>query len=173
MERIRPIKYRPDWNKIPVDLLISKMEIYRPPKDGSNYNKEFESTATERTNTRIARIPPQHTNWEELNKIFRSFDFGCMDYISFIELPANVGYPSHVDKLRSCNINFVRPTTDGTPVSPIKFGDTEYHYDRFFMDPSVHHEVPASSSTRFTIMCTYLNTPYDTILTYLQRDGWV
>tara|TARA_B100000287_G_scaffold247095_1_gene232273 strand:- start:5560 stop:6078 length:519 start_codon:yes stop_codon:yes gene_type:complete len=172
MERIRPIKYRPDWNNIPVDWLISKMELYRAP-GSSDLNEEFESTAAERTNTKIVRIPPQHTNWEELNKVFRIFDFGCMDYLSFIELPANVGYPSHVDKLRSCNINFVRPTTDGTPVSPIKFGERVYEWDRFFMDPSVHHEVPASSSTRFTMMCTYLNTPYDKILKYLQRDGWV
>mgnify|MGYP001473088859 FL=1 len=29
MERIRPIRYRVNWDKIPVDLLLSKMEVFK------------------------------------------------------------------------------------------------------------------------------------------------
>ena len=187
MERIRPIRYRPDWSKIPVEFLRSKMEVFKIDLDeirASNpwcTDEQFEQWKTSEgtlgmnnpdTYSRIVRLPPQKTKWEELNKIFNNFNYN-MDFISFVELPVNTGYPPHRDVQRSCNINFIRPSTDGTPVAPLVIGDKTYNWDRFVFDPKPMHYVPAVSTTRFTMMLTYMTTSYEEVLENLTRDGWV
>jgi len=144
------------------------MELFKSVDPSADYQGEFQTKATTRTNTRIARLPPQTSKVDELNKIFENFGYDKMNYISFIELPANVGYPSHVDTARGCNINFVK-----APASPIIYNGKQYNWDRFFMDPSIHHEVPANEVARFTIMLTYMDSSYDEIHELLKRDGWV
>ena len=188
MERIRPIRYRVNWDNIPVDLLLSKMEVFKltledvmssnpwcTPEQFEAWKKSEGTLGMDNPDTysRIVRLPKQKTNWPELNKIFDTFHYGTMDYISFVELPKGTGYPPHRDIHRSCNINFIRPSTDGTPVVPLVIGDTVYNYDRFVFDPKPMHYVPAVNTTRFTIMLTWKNTSYEEVLDNLERDGWV
>ena len=187
MERIRPIRYRPDWSKIPVEFLRSKMQVFKIDLEeikASNpwcTEEQFEEWKTAEgtlgmnnpdTYSRILRLPPQKTKYTELNKIFENFNYN-MDFISFVELPANTGYPPHRDVKRSCNINFIRPSTDGTPVAPLVIGDKTYNWDRFVFDPKPMHYVPAVPTTRFTMMLTYMTTSYEEVLENLTRDGWV
>ena len=186
MERIRPIKYRPDWSKLPIKMLISKMVEFKLPMDrirDSNpwcTDEEFEEwklsegvLGRDNPNTfsRIARLPRQRTKYSELNKSFDNFK--C-DMITVVELPPGTGYPPHRDANRSVNINFIMPNECGTPVAPIVVEDVEYNYDRFVID--VHnqkHSVPSVPVTRLTMMLTYLTATYEEVVEELQANGWV
>lgn len=186
MERIRPIKYIPDWSKIPIKLLISKMVEFKLPMDrirDSNpwcTDEEFEewklsegTLGRDNPNTfsRIARLGRQRTKYSELNKIFDNFK--C-DMITVVQLPPGTGYPPHRDANRSVNINFIMPNECGTPIAPIIVEDVSYNYDRFVID--VHnqkHSVPSTEVTRLTVMLTYLWATYEEVVEELSDNGWL
>ena len=186
MERIRPIKYRPDWSKLPIKYLISKMVEFKLPMDrirDSNpwcTDEEFEEWKLSEgvlgrdnpsTFSRIVRLPRQHSGHKELDKIFDNFK--C-DMITVVELPAGTGYPPHRDANRSVNINFIMPNECGTPVAPIIVEDVEYNYDRFVID--VHnqkHSVPSVPVTRLTMMLTYLTATWEEVTEELRANDWL
>lgn len=181
-QRIRPVKYIPDWKQIPTKLISSKMQDFEIPyktiRESNPWATDEEYAAWQkqwdkRSKSRIVRLKPRKYPWPEINKLFDIFGFGCLDLISFVELPKGTGYPPHIDTHRSCNINFIRPSTDNTALAPIVIEDNVYNWDRFVFDPKIRHSVPAVDTTRFTMMLTYLDTPYDEVLGYLRRDGWV
>ena len=162
---IHPVSFRPDWNELPLHDIMDNMQPYRPAGRMEDYQKEFDTVATERSNTKICRVPPQRTSHKELNRIIQAFY--PFDYISFILLPNGVGYPTHTDK-RGCNINFVRG-----PAAPITLGGVEYNLDRFFMNPKIPHSVAAHEVGRFTMMITWDNDSYEDIEQRLIRNGWL
>jgi len=162
---MHPVSFRPEWDKLPLSDIMANMQDYRPPGSMEEYQREFDTVATERSNTKICRVPPQRTSHKELNRIIRAFY--PFDYISFILLPNGVGYPTHTDR-RGCNINFVR-----APAAPITLDGTTYTYDRFFMNPALPHSVEAHEVGRFTMMITWDNDSYEDILPRLRRNGWL
>jgi len=162
---IHPVSFRPNWDELPISQIMDNMQPYRPPGKVEDYQKEFDTAATERSNTKICRIAAQRTSCKELNRIIRAFY--PFDYISFILLPKGVGYPTHTDK-RGCNINFVRG-----PAAPITVGGVSYQLDRFFMNPKIPHSVEKHRVGRFTMMITWDNDSYEDIHERLVRNGWL
>ena len=82
MERIRPIRYRPDWSKIPVDFLLTKMEVFKltledvmasnpwcTPEQFEAWKKSEGTLGMDNPDTysRIIRVPPSTRKWPELH----------------------------------------------------------------------------------------------------------
>ena len=188
MDRIRPIKYKVDWTKIPYTKLLENMEVFRLSDDDIRKSrpdltdkelKDFKNKGgtgsgwNQNSYSKIVRVANQNLNsYPELEKIFTNFGYGCMDYISFVELPAGTGYPPHRDAYRSCNINFIMPN-GSMPIAPLILNGNVYNYDRFVFDPQYEHEVPAVNTTRFTMMLTYTTASFEKITGLLKRDGWM
>lgn len=184
--RIRAVKYKPDWSQIPVEQLRKaqvKFEIDNETIRKSNpwcTEEELENWRTSEgtlgnlnpdTYSKIVRVSPKGTeHCPELRKIVE--ESKC-DFISFVELPAGTGYPPHRDVHRTCNINFIRPSTDGQKVSPLVIGSETFHLDRFIFDPKPMHYVPALSTERFTMMLTFTKESYESVVQRLEQNGWL
>ena len=181
MERIRPIKYRPDWSKIPIDDIIKQMHNFNIPYEeirASNpwvSDEEFEawllenrgSASNPATYTKILRVAPQKTAFPELNKIFEIFK---PERLNFTLLAEGTGYPPHRDVHRRANINFIAPAPQK---GKIMVEDKYYTWDRFVLDPSVKHAVQSVPCTRFTMMASWNDKSYEEICEQLESDGWL
>ncbi len=180
MERIRPIRYKPDWSKIPVDNILEQMHDFIIPYEeirASNpwcTDEEFEAWIQENrsdtptgTYTKILRVAPQKTAFPELNRVFDTFK---PERVNFTQLAEGTGYPPHRDVHRKCNINFIAPAPHR---GDIMVEDKYYTWDRFVLDPTVKHAVSAVPCKRFTMMVSWNDKTYEEICEQLERDGWL
>lgn len=181
MERIRPIRYRPDWSKIPLDKIIPRMHTFNIPYEeirASNpwvSDEEFEEWLLENRGsssdpvsfTKILRLQPQKTAFPELNKIFEIFK---PERLNFTVLASGTGYPPHRDVHRTANINFIAPAPQRGRIMVL---DEQYTWDRFVLDPSVKHAVESVPCERFTMMASWNEKSYEEICGQLEEDGWL
>ena len=177
MERIRPIKYRPDWSQIDLRNLKKYFTQFKlTPEDVRKSNpwasqEEIDEWVTKSdrwSHYKQARFSPKSPLPRGLEEVNTLLGYGVANSINLMLLPAGQEIPDHADIIRKCGINFSKQMG-----APIIVEDTEYNFDRFVFDSTVKHSVPVHTRDRITLQVAFYDNEYSDILNRLQKDGWV
>ena len=172
MPRILPIRYRPDWSKIPVQKYIRGMVpvVYTKIADHMKLQitEEQRNTETSWDGTyKMVKIPPGYIPDAEVQRAIKTLGYGKVKWCNFMWLPKGYELFTHQDRSRKCAINFVQ-----SMANPFVFDGKAYNYDRFFFDCGVPHSVPVGED-RISMQLAFHDHDFEEILEHLKADGWV
>tara|TARA_B100001778_G_scaffold147578_1_gene121426 strand:- start:2311 stop:2850 length:540 start_codon:yes stop_codon:yes gene_type:complete len=179
MERCRPIKYKPDWTNINIRELLKlyvkpnrlspeDLRASNPWANEEDLEKWIDERKDHEAKYRQARFHPGKVPCPELAKMNKVLGYGKADSINILFVPKDTPIAEHRDIVRKVGINFVMEQA-----APIVVQDKSFNYDRFVLDTSVRHMVPAAPVDRVTLQVAFWKHDFDEVCTWLEKDGWL